>query len=142
MLYRLDRCARWGGKPITDWDDLLHPALQGRVAFIDSPRELVGVALKTLGLRYNASIEEMAACGVTEADLASRVRQLARQVEVFSNVNHLRAMSAGEVDVVVGWSDDLIPMAQRTNNAELAAPVSGTALWADMWCVPSGAAGG
>jgi len=84
----------------------------------------------------------MAACGVTEADLASRVRQLARQVEVFSNVNHLRAMSAGEVDVVVGWSDDLIPMAQRTNNAELAAPVSGTALWADMWCVPSGAAGG
>ena len=142
VLYRKDRAARWGGTAIADWDDLLHPGLKGRIGFVDSPRELVGIALKTLGLGYGATPADLAGCGLQEGDLAARVRQLAAQVRVFSNVDHVRALNAGEVDVVVGWSDDLIPVAQRSNNAELAAPLSGTALWADLWTVPAAAAGG
>jgi len=142
ILYRKDRWARWGGLPITDWDDLLHPGLQGRVGCIDSPRELVGIALKTLGLGYNATTADLAACGISVSDLSVRVRRLAEQVKVFSSVDHIRAFGAGEVDVVVGWSDDLIPLSKRNNNAELAAPKSGTALWTDVWCVPARAAGG
>ncbi|KAG7666766.1 hypothetical protein KSW81_000539 [Nannochloris sp. 'desiccata'] len=145
LLYRKDTAARWGGTPsakISDWDDLLLPGLKGRVAFIDSPRELVGVALKTLGLPYRATAADLASCGVTTADLIERVRKLVGQIKVFSNVDHVRAMSAGEVDVVVGWSDDLVPLADRAATAELIVPLSGTALWADVWCVPSSAAGG
>ena len=56
--------------------------------------------------------------------------------------DHLRALSAGEVDAVVGWSGDVIPLAQRSNNLALAAPRSGTALFADCWCCPAAAAGG
>jgi len=145
LLYRRDTAARWGGTPsakISDWDDLLLPGLKGRVAFIDSPRELVGVALKTLGLPYRATADDLASCGITTADLTERVRKLAGQIKVFSNVDHVRAMSAGEVDVVVGWSDDLVPLADRAATAELIVPLSGTALWADTWCIPSSAAGG
>lgn len=145
MLYRRDTAARWGGARgavISDWDDLLQPGLRGRVGFVDSPRELVGVALKTLGLGFNATAAEAAGCGVSPADVAARVAALAAQVKVFSNVDHVRALQAGEVDVVVGWSDDLIPLQQRAAAAELAVPLSGTALWADLWCVPSAAAGG
>ena len=145
VLYRRDTAARWGGNPsakISDWDDLLLPGLKGRIAFIDSPRELVGVALKTLGLPYRATADDLASCGITPADLTERVRKLVGQIKVFSNVDHVRAMSAGEVDVVVGWSDDLVPLADRAATAELIVPLSGTALWADTWCVPSAAAGG
>ena len=145
LLYRKDTAARWGGTPsktISDWDDLLLPGLKGRVAFIDSPRELVGVALKTLGLPYRATAADLASCGITTSDLIERVRKLVGQIKVFSNVDHVRAMSAGEVDVVVGWSDDLVPLAERAATAELIVPLSGTALWADTWCIPTAAAGG
>jgi spermidine/putrescine-binding protein len=141
LLYRVDAARRAGG-PLRDWDDLLRPALRGRLAFVDSPRELVAVALRTLGLPPGAGARQLAACGVGEAALAARVAALAAQVRVFSSVDHVRALGAGEVDVVVGWSDDLVPLAARQGGLALAAPLSGTALYADAWCVPAGAAGG
>jgi hypothetical protein len=141
IAYRSDRLRRIGG-PVLDWDDLLRPALRGRVAFVDAPRELVGAALKSLGAGYNASPAGLARCGLTEADLAARVAALARQVRVFSSQDHVRAFAAGEVDVAVGWSDDLIALAARQASVALAAPASGTALWADTWAVPRRAAGG
>ena len=52
VVYRKDRLQRFKDLTLTDWDDLLDPRLANRVAFMDSPRELVGIALKTLGLRY------------------------------------------------------------------------------------------
>ena len=35
-----------------------------------------------------------------------------------------------------------LPFALRTNNLEVAAPLSGTSLFADCWCIPTAAAGG
>jgi spermidine/putrescine-binding protein len=249
---------RWGGRGIRDWEDLLQPRLQGRLAFVDSPRELVGVALKTLGLPFNARAADLRAAGVTPQDLGARVKllrqqvrptsaavglslaggcsvgfsvlaravvvshlavasllldpaavlvllrdvwlcvdssgfwskaqdirvcqhkvsQLAQlksrvcgaehclleskkcvdrvlsiaavqavsfdshQVRLFSDRDATRALSAGDVWAVVGWSGDLLPLRQRSTNVALVAPASGTALWADVWVVPAGAAGG
>eukprot|EP00983_Pelagomonas_calceolata_P037494 1136355-Pelagomonas_calceolata.AAC.1 len=53
IAYRKDRLLRRGGHIILDWADLLQPQLQGRVALTDSSRELMGFALKTLGMGYN-----------------------------------------------------------------------------------------
>ena len=61
---------------------------------------------------------------------------------MFSNENHVRAFSAGDIDVLVGWSDDILPLAQRISRSRVVAPASGTALWADLWVVPKHAAGG
>lgn len=80
ILYRTDRMNRWGGEPIADWDDLLKPSLKGRIGFFDSPREFVGIALKTLGLQYNSTVEDMNACGVDEDMLMTRIQRLASQV--------------------------------------------------------------
>ena len=155
VLYRRDTAARWAPPPsgssgssnqktasISDWDDLLLPGLKNRIACIDSPREVVGIALKTLGLGYNATLSDITACGLREEDVAARLAALVGQIKVFSNTDHVRAMQSGEVDVVIGWSDDLVPLEQRAASAEMVVPLSGTALWADVWCVPSGAAGG
>ena len=53
---------------------------RGRVAWVDTPRELVGAALKTLGFGLNASAAELAAAGVTAEDVRARVDALRRQV--------------------------------------------------------------
>ena len=66
----------------------------------------------------------------------------AMQVRVFSSREHTRALSASDVWAVVGWSGDIIPLAERINDVVLVAPASGTALWADMWAVPSQACNG
>ena len=40
---------------------------------------------------------------------------------------------------MVGYSNDLIAISERTHNVEVLAPASGTALFADLWVVPAGA---
>lgn len=67
---------------------------------------------------------------------------LAMQVRLFSSREHTRALLANDVWAVVGSSQDLIPLTLRMSNISLVAPVSGVALWADLWAVPKGASGG
>ncbi len=71
---------RAGGRPIRDWGDLLQPCLRQRVAWVDSPREFVGTALKSLGARFNTRAADLASAGISEADLADRVDRLRQQV--------------------------------------------------------------
>lgn len=54
IVFRKDRLQRYrdGGLRLVDWDDLLDPRLEKKIAFMSSPREMVGIALKTFGLGY------------------------------------------------------------------------------------------
>ena len=80
----LDACCagRWGGRPIRDWADLLQPRLRGRLAMVDSPRELVAIALATLGLPLNASAADVEAAGCGAGGLRARVDELRQQVRL------------------------------------------------------------
>ena len=78
-MTRVHRVRR-DGRPIEDWPDLLQPRLKGRVAFVESPRELVGVALKTLGLSFNSRLEDLDDAGVTLEQLEERLKALYGQV--------------------------------------------------------------
>ena len=40
------------------------------------------------------------------------------------------------------FADDIVPLVERSNNLGVAAPLSGTSLYADCWCIPAAAAGG
>ncbi|EFJ52374.1 hypothetical protein VOLCADRAFT_103032 [Volvox carteri f. nagariensis] len=164
--YRRDRLLRRGGRPILDWCDLLQPALAGRVAMLDSPRELLAAAVRSLAaenaglgdgggrgvdggksgrawVSVNASARELAAAGISEEVLQGRVAAFRRQVRLFSSQDHVRALQAGDVWAVVGYSQELVQLAERSGSSiELLAPLSGTQLWADVWAVPAGARGG
>ncbi|GLC41238.1 hypothetical protein PLESTB_001084100 [Pleodorina starrii] len=150
IAYRRDRLLRRGGSPVLDWSDLLQPALEGRVAMLESPRELLAAAVRSFAgdgggrrVSVNASAGELAAAGISERVLQERVDALRRQVRLFSSHDHVRALQAGDVWAVVGYSQDLVQLAERSgSNIELLAPLSGTQLWADVWAVPSGARGG
>jgi hypothetical protein len=41
---------------------------------------VVGIALKTLGLGYNATADDLRRCGLTEQDAQRRVQRLVQQV--------------------------------------------------------------
>lgn len=64
------------------------------------------------------------------------------QVRLFSARDHIRALGAGDVWAVVGWSQELTLVGERSNATEVVVPRSGTALFADLWAVPKGASGG
>ena len=65
-----------------DWNDLLQPKLEGRIAWTDSPREFVGAALQTLRMHFNSTAADLKAAGISEADLADAVARLRKQVVV------------------------------------------------------------
>lgn len=50
--------------------------------------------------------------------------------------------TSGDVWAVVGWSQDLITIGERSRSMEVVAPRSGTSLFADVWAVPAHAQGG
>lgn len=51
-------------------------------------RDVVGAALKTLGLSYNSTAADVLRCGLTEEDVRTRVQRLVQQVRA----------------VVLGWA--------------------------------------
>ena len=57
---------------------------------------------------------------------------------LFSDRDHVRALSASDAWAVVGNSSSLIPLAARYSSIDVAAPASGVPLWADLWAVPAG----
>lgn len=142
VAYRREQLRIKGVPALRCWSDLLHPSLRGRIGFIDSTREFVGVALKTLGLSFNSSAQDIRRAGVTEQQLKDRVLLLRGQLKLLSSSEHIKAMAAGDVWVVVGYSNDLVLLGERSGDIEVIAPADGTALWADIWAVPWGAKGG
>ena len=58
---------------------------------------------------------------------------------MFSERDASRALAAGDVWALVGPSEQMLAAAARSSNVKLAAPASGTALWADLWTVPAAA---
>ena len=71
---------RHGGEPIKDWKDLFQPALKGRLGFVEAPREFMGAVLKSLGLPFNATVADLAACHISEDVLRARLQRLRQQV--------------------------------------------------------------
>ena len=63
----------------------------------------------------------------------------ALQVRLFSQSEARRALASGDVWAWVGSSEELLPAAASSSNVRIAAPASGTALWADLWVVPAAA---
>lgn len=60
-------------------------------------------------------------------------------MRLFSERDAGRALAAGNVWALVGPSEEMLTAAARSSNVALAAPASGTALWADLWTVPAAA---
>ncbi|XVF52196.1 hypothetical protein PTKIN_Ptkin04bG0245100 [Pterospermum kingtungense] len=118
--------------PIQDWADLWRPELAGRISMVNSSREVVGAVLKYMGASYNTADIDFQVAGGRNA-VQQNLELLAKQVQLFDSVHYLKAFSAGDVWVAVGWSSDVLPVVKRMSNVAVIVPKSGTSLWVDLW---------
>nr|XP_009402975.1 PREDICTED: uncharacterized protein LOC103986645 [Musa acuminata subsp. malaccensis] len=135
IAYKKEKFRRHNLRPIEDWSDLWRTELAGKVAMVDSSREVIGAVLKYMGSSYNTKDFETQVVGGRKAVLHN-LRALQRQVRLFDSVHYLKAFSSGDVWVAVGWSSDVIPVAKRMSNVAVIVPKSGSSLWADLWVIP------
>jgi putative spermidine/putrescine transport system substrate-binding protein len=127
--YRKDKFRDLGWTP-TDWQDLWKPELRDRFSLLAQPREVIGLTLKRLGYSYNQP--NLSAV----ANLKSALQALDQQVKFYSSTDYLQPLILGDTWLAVGWSTDLLPVAQQETDIGIIIPKSGTALWADCWVWP------
>lgn len=64
---------------LQDWADLWRPELAGKISMIDSPREVVGAVLKSMGASYNTNDVDFEVAGGKDA-VQQKLALLAKQV--------------------------------------------------------------
>ncbi len=126
IAYRKDKFKALGWQP-TDWTDLWKPELKQRISLLDHPREVIGLTLKTLKQSYNT--ENLNAV----TDLKTRLIALNQQAKFYSSNAYLQPLILGETWAAVGWSNEVLAVMRRNQDIGAIAPMSGTALWADLW---------
>ncbi|MCT7972364.1 extracellular solute-binding protein [Laspinema olomoucense] len=131
IAYRADKVKNLGWTP-QDWSDLWRPELRDRLSLLDSPREVIGLTLKTLGHSYNR--DRLADL----PELKEKLLALHRQARLYSNDAYLQPLLLGDTWVAVGWSTDILATMQRNPKIRAVVPPSGTALWSELWVRPAG----
>lgn len=111
------------------------------MAFINSPRDFIGAAAKTLGLPYNVTPAALRAAHVSEAQLTQRLRALRGQCRTFADADALAALKGRDVWAAVCPCDSAALVAARSTRLLQVAPASGTGLFADVWVQPRRAGG-
>lgn len=113
-----------------DWSDLWDQRLSDRISMVDQYREAIGLTLKKLGHSYNTKNLSQ----ITE--LKTELLALNKQVRYYSSDHYLQPLLVGDVDVSVGWSNEIIPLIKTSRNVKAIVPTSGTSLWSDIWVKP------
>jgi putative spermidine/putrescine transport system substrate-binding protein len=114
-----------------DWSDLWRPELQGHISLLDQPREVIGLTLKKLGKSYNT--EKLSEVPSLEEELS----KLHQQVKYYSSNKYLEPLILGDTWLALGWSTDVLSVRSSNRQIEAIVPLSGTAIWADVWVQPA-----
>jgi spermidine/putrescine-binding protein len=117
-------------RPLTKWADLWDPEFRERVVVLDDEREVIGMALLTLGYDKNstdpAQLEEAKA----------KLLDLLPNIRLFDSDSPKTALLAGEVWVGHTWNGEAA-LAQQENPAiEYICPEEGCSIWYDNLAVP------
>ena len=129
IAYRTDKFKALGWTP-TDWSDLWRVELRDRISLPDSAREVIGLTLKKIGKSYNTQQLDQV------PNLKKELASLHQQVKLYSSEAYLQPLILGDTWLAVGSSGDLLPLLQTQKDIALVIPVSGTALWTDLWVEP------
>ncbi|HEY9607920.1 extracellular solute-binding protein [Allocoleopsis sp.] len=130
IAYRRDKFEELGWTP-KDWSDLWRPELRDRISLLDQPREVIGLTLKKLGLSYNhKNLSQV-------PNLKEELLKLHQQVKYYSSDNYLEALLLGDTWLALGWSTDVLSVRGSYRQIDAVVPLSGTALWADVWVQPT-----
>lgn len=130
IVYRRDKFEELGWTP-KDWSDLWRPELRDRISLLDQPREVIGLTLKKLGFSYNhKNLSQV-------PKLKEELLKLHQQVKYYSSNQYLEPLLLGDTWLALGWSTDVLSVRSGYRQIDSVVPLSGTALWADVWVQPA-----
>ncbi|MCB1774009.1 MAG: spermidine/putrescine ABC transporter substrate-binding protein, partial [Gammaproteobacteria bacterium] len=117
------------GGPISSWNDLLEPraALHGRILMIDSARDLLSAALKSLGASVNSTDPDQLA--------QARKRLLAQRPHVRSysyvSLDQDSALVTGDAVASMLFNGDVRTLQQYHPEIDFVLPREGGGIWVD-----------
>jgi len=113
--------------------DLWKPDFAGRLVMLDDPRAIIGITLLTLG--YDVNTTDLAQLEAAKAKLA----ELAQGVKLFDSDSPKTALIAGDVDLGVVWTGEVVLAQREVPSIAYIYPTEGPILWQDNYAIPTGA---
>ena len=120
-------------EPITSWEDLWRPDLAGHIVVLDDSREMMGIALQTLGYDKN----ETSAARLDEA--RDRLLELAPGIIAFDAETPEDYLISGQAWVGVVYNGNASLAAAANPNIVYVLPEEGAGIWFDNMAIPADA---
>lgn len=118
---------------VNSWKDLFQPreAQRGKVAMIGAHRDMIGLALKSLGYSINST---------NFKELKEAKAILLKQKPYIKSYDYITldndsSMVKGDVHMSMGYSGDILTLMEHNKNIVYVVPSEGTALWIDFMAV-------
>lgn len=109
------------------------PDLKGRITLLDDMREVLGAALKSLGLPLNSADSAHLA---KARDVAVRWK---RNIAKFDSEQYKSGISSGEFQLVQGYAGDLLQVSHEQPEVAVGIPREGSSMSCDDLCIPKDA---
>ncbi len=130
IIYRADLLA----EPLISWQQLFQPneQLSGHIGMIATPRDLVGMALKSLG--YSANSEYLPHLEEARA----LIKQQAPHVKTYDylSLKENSEILRGNIYAAMIFNGDALKLQQSNSNIRFVLPVEGGNLWVDYLAIP------
>jgi spermidine/putrescine transport system substrate-binding protein len=104
--------------------------LKGRITLLDDMREVLGAALRSLGVSLNSTDPAQLA---QAAEVAKRWKG---NIAKFDNEQYKSGIASGEFHLVQGYAGDLLQVVEENPNVVVKLPVEGSAFSCDDLCIP------
>lgn len=120
-------------EPLTTWLQLYQPhdALRGKVVMIDSHREVIGLALKSLG--YSLNSHNLSEIKEAEALLHKQASNI--QGYSYINITENSSLVTGETYAAFAYNGDALSIMEYEPNIKFVLPDEGGIIWVDYLVV-------
>jgi len=123
-------------EPLTSWEDFF--SYEGRVAWLDDGRAMVGVALKLLGYDPNSTDEAEINEALDYLLAQNRAEDGRSNIAEVTFINARNLMLREEVDAAIGYSGDMMRLNVDCECQDFVylLPEEGAGLWMDSMLIP------
>jgi spermidine/putrescine transport system substrate-binding protein len=119
--------------PITSWMQIFDPGpeLQGRIAMLNTSRDVIGMALKALGFSLHCEDEQA----------LEKVRDLLRRQKphvhssLYLSMDESSLLVRGDVVAAMAYSGDALMLAEHNDHIRYVIPEEGGNIWVDYFIV-------
>lgn len=118
------------GKTFTSWNDLWDPALENEILLIDGAREVIGMALNSLGYSLNDTNRDHL------GEALDKLNELTPNVKAIVGDENKLLMANDEAAVALVWSGDARDVMWENEALDYVVPEEGSNLWFDNMVIP------